>query len=142
MRALVTGAAGFIGSAYVRVVLAARPDDEVVVLDKLTYAGRRENLAEVEDRIEFVEGAIEDPAAVRAAMEGCELVVNFAAESHVDRSISGQDPFAVTHVIGTGVLLDAARELGVRRFLQVSTDEVYGSIDEATFTEASPLNPS
>ena len=112
MRTLVTGAAGFIGSAYVRVLLEARPDDEVVVLDKLTYAGRRENLADVEDRIEFIEGAIEDPAAVREAMDGCGLVVNFAAESHVDRSIAGQDPFAVTHVIGTGVLLEAARELG------------------------------
>ena len=135
MRTLVTGAAGFIGSAYVRVLLDARPDDDVVVLDKLTYAGRRENLAEVEDRIEFVEGAIEDPEAVREAMEGCDAVVNFAAESHVDRSIAGQDPFAVTHVIGTGVLLDAARELGVARYLQVSTDEVYGSIESGSFTE-------
>ena len=142
MRTLVTGAAGFIGSAYVRVALEERPDDEVVVLDKLTYAGRRENLAEVEDRIEFVEGAIEDPDTVRTAMAGCDLVVNFAAESHVDRSIAGQDPFAVTHVIGTGVLLDAARELGVGRYLQVSTDEVYGSIESGSFTEDSPLEPS
>jgi dTDP-glucose 4,6-dehydratase len=142
VRTLVTGAAGFIGSAYVRVVLEARPDDEVVVLDKLTYAGRRENLADVEDRIEFVEGPIEDPAAARGAMEGCDLVVNFAAESHVDRSIQGQDPFAVTHVIGTGVLLEAARELGVTRYLQVSTDEVYGSIESGSFTEESPLQPS
>jgi dTDP-glucose 4,6-dehydratase len=142
MRTLVTGAAGFIGSAYVRILLDARPDDQVVVLDKLTYAGRRENLADVEDRIEFIEGAIEDPATVRSAMQGCELVVNFAAESHVDRSIAGQDPFAVTHVIGTGVLLDAVRELGVARYVQVSTDEVYGSIDRGSFTEESPLRPS
>jgi dTDP-glucose 4,6-dehydratase len=142
VRTLVTGAAGFIGSAYVRTLLEARPDDEVVVLDKLTYAGRRENLADVEDRIEFIEGAIEDPAAVRGAMEGCERVVNFAAESHVDRSITGADPFAVTHVIGTGVLLDAVRELGVTRYLQVSTDEVYGSIERGSFTEESPLRPS
>jgi dTDP-glucose 4,6-dehydratase len=142
VRTLVTGAAGFIGSAYVHILLEARPDDEVVVLDKLTYAGRRENLADVEDRIEFIEGAIEDPAAVRDAMDGCDFVVNFAAESHVDRSIAGQDPFAVTHVIGTGVLLDAARELGVSRFLQVSTDEVYGSIERGSFTEDSPLRPS
>jgi dTDP-glucose 4,6-dehydratase len=142
MRTLVTGAAGFIGSAYVRMLFDARPDDEVVVLDKLTYAGRRENLAEVEDRIEFIEGAIEDPANVRGAMEGCERVVNFAAESHVDRSITGPDPFAVTHVLGTGVLLDAARELGVARYLQVSTDEVYGSIERGSFTEDSPLRPS
>jgi len=142
VRILVTGAAGFIGSTYVRVVLDARPGDEIVVLDKLTYAGRRENLADVEDRITFVEGAIEDPAAVREAMDGCDLVVNFAAESHVDRSIEGQDPFAVTHVIGTGVLLEAAREIGVLRYLQVSTDEVYGSIESGSFTEASPLQPS
>ena len=142
MRILVTGAAGFIGSAYVRLLLETQPDDEVVVLDKLTYAGRRENLAEVEDRIEFIEGAIEDPVVVPGAMAGCNLVVNFAAESHVDRSIAGQDPFAVTHVIGTGVLLDAAREVGVSRFLQVSTDEVYGSIASGSFTEESPLAPS
>jgi dTDP-glucose 4,6-dehydratase len=142
VKLLVTGAAGFIGSAYVRVVLDARPEDEVVVLDKLTYAGRRENLAEVEDRIAFVEGAIEDPVAVREAMQGADAVVNFAAESHVDRSIAEQHAFARTHVIGTSVLLDAARELGVERYLQVSTDEVYGSIEEGSFTETSPLNPS
>jgi dTDP-glucose 4,6-dehydratase len=142
VRTLVTGAAGFIGSAYVRILLESRPDDEVVVLDKLTYAGRRENLRDVEGRIEFIEGAIEDPAAVQRAMQGCELVVNFAAETHVDRSISGPDPFAVTHVLGTGVLLDATRELGVARYIQVSTDEVYGSIARGSFTEDSPLRPS
>jgi dTDP-glucose 4,6-dehydratase len=142
VKLLVTGAAGFIGSSFVRVVLDARPDDEVVVLDKLTYAGRRENLADVEDRIVFVEGAIEDPAAVREAMQGCDAVVNFAAESHVDRSIAEQHAFARTHVIGTSVLLDAARELGLERYVQVSTDEVYGSIEEGSFTEQSPLNPS
>ena len=142
MKLLVTGAAGFIGSTYVRTVLDARPDDEVVVLDKLTYAGRRENLQEVEDRIAFIEGGIEDPDIVREAMEGCDAVVNFAAESHVDRSIADQDVFARTHVIGTSVLLDAARELGVGRYVQVSTDEVYGSIEEGSFTEESPLNPS
>ena len=136
-----TGGAGFIGCAYVRLALEER-GDEVVVLDKLTYAGRRENLAEVEQRIEFVEGAIEDREVVAAAMLGCEAVVNFAAESHVDRSISDQEAFARTHVIGTGVLLDAARELGVPRFVQVSTDEVYGSIADGSFTEESPLNPS
>jgi dTDP-glucose 4,6-dehydratase len=142
MKLLVTGAAGFIGSTYVRVVLEQRPADEIVVLDKLTYAGRRENLADVADRIEFVEGGIEDRDTVRQAMAGCDAVVNFAAESHVDRSIADQDVFAETHVIGTSVLLDVARELGVSRYLQVSTDEVYGSIDEGSFTEESPLNPS
>jgi dTDP-glucose 4,6-dehydratase len=137
MRLLVTGAAGFIGSTYVRLVA---PDHEVVVLDKLTYAGRPENLEGVEHV--FLHGAIEDPVAVRGAMEGCDAVVNFAAESHVDRSITGQDPFSLTHVIGTGVLLEAARELGVARYLQVSTDEVYGSIESGSFSEESPLNPS
>src|SRR3954462_14741224 len=141
-RILVTGGAGFIGSTYVRTGLAERPDDKVVVFDKLTYAGRKENLEEVWDSIEFVEGAIEDAGPVREAMRGSELVVNFAAESHVDRSIAEQDVFAVTQVIGTGVLLDAVRDLGVSRFLQVSTDEVYGSIAEGTFTEESPLAPS
>jgi dTDP-glucose 4,6-dehydratase len=141
MKVLVTGAAGFIGSNYVRVVLE-RGEDEVVVLDKLTYAGRRENLEDVADRIEFVEGAIEDRPLVRQVVEGCDAVVNFAAESHVDRSIADQDVFARTHVIGTSVLLDAAREHGVGRYLQVSTDEVYGSIERGSFTETSPLNPS
>ncbi len=136
MRLLVTGGAGFIGSTYVRL---AGAEHEVRVLDKLTYAGRRENLPE---GAELVVGAIEDPQAVREAMEGCDAVVNFAAESHVDRSIDDQDAFARTHVIGTGVLLDAARELGIGRYLQVSTDEVYGSIESGSFTETSPLDPS
>jgi dTDP-glucose 4,6-dehydratase len=141
VKVLVTGAAGFIGSTYVRVLLSGG-DDEVVVLDKLTYAGRKENLEDVADRIEFVEGAIEDRSLVREVMQGCDAVVNFAAESHVDRSIADQDAFARAHVIGTSVLLDAARERGVRRYLQVSTDEVYGSIERGSFTETSPLNPS
>lgn len=136
MKLLVTGAAGFIGSTYVRLLGA---EHEVTVLDKLTYAGRRENLPE---SVELIVGAIEDPALVREAMQGAEAVVNFAAESHVDRSIDDQAAFARTHVIGTGVLLDAARELGVERYLQVSTDEVYGSIESGSFTESSPLDPS
>ncbi len=142
MRLLVCGAAGFIGSAYVRAVLATRPDDRLVVLDKLTYAGRLENLADVRDRLDFVEGGIEDRAVVSEVMEGCDGVVNFAAETHVDRSIADQEDFVRTHVMGTAVLLDAARELGVDRFLQVSTDEVYGSIAVGSFTEESALEPS
>jgi dTDP-glucose 4,6-dehydratase len=136
MKLLVTGAAGFIGSSYVRLVGA---EHEVVVLDKLTYAGRRENLPK---GIELIVGGIEDPALVREAMTGVDAVVNFAAETHVDRSIADQDVFAHTHLIGTGTLLDAARELGVERFVQVSTDEVYGSIESGSFTETSPLEPS
>ncbi|MCA1682632.1 MAG: dTDP-glucose 4,6-dehydratase [Actinobacteria bacterium] len=137
MKLLVTGAAGFIGSTYARLVAG---EHEVTVLDKLTYAGRRENLEGVDHA--FVHGSIADPVLVREAMEGCDAVVNFAAESHVDRSIAGQDPFVQTHMIGTSVLLEAVRELGVSRYLQVSTDEVYGSIDSGSFTEASPLEPS
>jgi dTDP-glucose 4,6-dehydratase len=136
VKLLVTGAAGFIGSTYLRLV---QDEHEVVVLDKLTYAGRRENLP---DGIELVVGAVEDRGLVMELAEGMDAIVNFAAESHVDRSIADQDAFARTHVIGTGALLDAARERGVGRFLQVSTDEVYGSIPEGSFTERSPLDPS
>jgi dTDP-glucose 4,6-dehydratase len=136
MRLLVTGAAGFIGSTYVRLV---GDEHDVVVLDKLTYAGRRENLPE---GTKLIEGAIEDPHVVREAMQGVDAVVNFAAESHVDRSIDDQEAFARTHVVGTGTLLDAVRELGIERYVQVSTDEVYGSIDSGSFTETSPLDPS
>jgi dTDP-glucose 4,6-dehydratase len=141
MRILVTGGAGFIGSTFVRLLLE-EPDMEVVVLDKLTYAGRRENLDGLDGQHHFVEGAIEDADAARAAVAGCDAVVNFAAETHVDRSIADQDAFGITHVIGTSKLLAAAREMGVGRYLQVSTDEVYGSIEEGSFTELSPLDPS
>src|SRR5437763_12019145 len=116
-------------------------DDEVTVLDKLTYAGRRENLHDVIDDIRFVHGAIEDPVAVADAVAGCDAVINFAAETHVDRSISGPEAFIVTNMQGTHVLLEAARERGLR-FIQVSTDEVYGSIEDGSFTEDSPLRPS
>ncbi len=136
MKLLVTGAAGFIGSTYVRI---AQGGHDVTVLDKLTYAGRRENLP---DGVELVVGGIEDRDLVMEVAEGADAIVNFAAESHVDRSIADQDAFARTHVIGTSVLLDAARERGVSRYLQVSTDEVYGSIPEGSFTEVSPLDPS
>jgi dTDP-glucose 4,6-dehydratase len=114
-------------------------EHDIVVLDKLTYAGRREN---VPDGVELVVGGIEDRGLVMQVADGADAVVNFAAESHVDRSIADQDVFARTHVMGTGVLLDAVRELGVPRYLQVSTDEVYGSIQEGSFTETSPLDPS
>jgi dTDP-glucose 4,6-dehydratase len=138
MRLLVCGAAGFIGSNFVRIRVRDHGDD-VVVLDKLTYAGRRENLEDVEH--EFVHGAIEDPRAVTEAMHGADAVVNFAAETHVDRSIAEPDAFVRTHALGTYVLLESARAARVR-LLQVSTDEVYGSIEAGSFTEASPLRPS
>ena len=140
MRLLVCGGAGFIGSTFVRLRVEEH-GDEVTVLDKLTYAGRRENLREVIDEVRFVHGAIEDPAAVAGAVESCEAIVNFAAETHVDRSISGPEAFIVTNMQGTHVLLEAARAGGLR-YVQVSTDEVYGSIEEGSFTEASPLQPS
>ena len=136
MRLLVTGAAGFIGSTYVHLL---REEHDVTVLDKLTYAGRRENLP---GDVELVVGSIEDRDLVLELTDGVDAVVNFAAETHVDRSITDQEAFARTHVIGTGVLLDAVRERAIPRFLQVSTDEVYGSIAEGSFTELSPLDPS
>ena len=137
MKLLVTGAAGFIGSTYVRLV---KDDHDIVVLDKLTYAGRRENLPE---DVELVVGSIEDRALVSELAEGVDAIVNFAAESHVDRSIADQDAFARTHVIGTSVLLECARRHGVQRFIQISTDEVYGSLGATgRFTEQSPLDPS
>jgi dTDP-glucose 4,6-dehydratase len=138
VKLLVCGGAGFIGSNFVR-IRARDHGDEVVVLDKLTYAGRRENLADVEHA--FVHGAIEDPEKAAEAMDGVDAVVNFAAETHVDRSITEPDAFVRTHSTGTWVLLEQARKQGVR-YLQVSTDEVYGSIEEGSFTESSPLAPS
>jgi dTDP-glucose 4,6-dehydratase len=142
VRLLVCGGAGFIGSAFVRGRLRDE-GDEVVVLDKLTYAGREENLAEVRDHPEltFLQGGIEDAASVSEAVQGCDAVVNFAAETHVDRSIADPDAFMVTNLQGTHVLLEVARERDLR-YVQVSTDEVYGSIEEGTFTESSPLAPS
>ncbi len=147
-RLLVTGGAGFIGSTFVRRVLRHEEptlaDVEVVVLDKLTYAGNEANLASVstDPRYRFVKGDITDGELVRDAMAGVDAVVHFAAESHVDRSILGADPFVVTNVVGTQVLLQAALEVGVDRFVHVSTDEVYGSIDAGSWAETHPLAPS
>src|SRR5271165_5899951 len=142
MKLLVCGGAGFIGSTFARQRLREH-DDEVTVLDKLTYAGREENLADLGDAagFRFLRGAIEDPQAVAEAIEAAEAIVNFAAETHVDRSIAEPDAFVRTHAMGTYVLLEAAQERGLR-FVQISTDEVYGSIDEGTFTESSRLEPS
>jgi dTDP-glucose 4,6-dehydratase len=140
MRLLVCGGAGFIGSAFVRARVSEH-GDHVTVLDKLTYAGRRENLQEVDSEIHFVQGPIEDPVVVADAVGDVEAIVNFAAETHVDRSIAGPEEFIVTNMQGTHVLLEAARERRLR-YLQVSTDEVYGSIERGSFTEESPLQPS
>jgi dTDP-glucose 4,6-dehydratase len=141
---LVCGGAGFIGSTFVRLRLQEQ-GDEVAVLDKLTYAGREENFHDFAEHpgFRFMHGAIEDPAAVAAAIaeHAPEAIVNFAAETHVDRSIAEPDAFVKTHALGTYVLLEAARGHGLR-YVQVSTDEVYGSIEQGSFTEESPLRPS
>jgi len=144
MRLLVTGGAGFIGSNFVRYFLAEHPGDSIVVLDKLTYAGRLESLQDLMtyERMEFLQGDVCDQVAVRGALEGCDAIMNFAAESHVDRSIDEPGHFIQTDVYGTYVLLEEARSAGIERYLQVSTDEVYGSIQDGSFTERSPLDPS
>jgi dTDP-glucose 4,6-dehydratase len=146
VRVLVTGGAGFIGSNFVRRAVQGRYPQlagaEVVVFDALTYAGTVTNLAGVLDEVEFVEGDVRDPAAVAAALRGCDAVVHFAAESHVDRSIAGAADFVSTNVVGTQVLLQGALEAGVGRFVHVSTDEVYGSIERGSWPESHPLEPN
>ena len=142
MRLLITGGAGFIGCNFVRHILKEHPDYEITVLDKLTYAGRLENLRDVMDDIRFVRGDICDLEDVDAAMEGCSAVVNFAAETHVDRSIADAGSFVKTDVLGTYTLLEAARKHGVDRFVQIGTDEVYGSLESGSFSEDDYLRPS
>ena len=143
MRILVTGGAGFIGSNFVHYVLEEHEDDEVITLDALTYAGSKDNLDGVRDnpRHDFVEGDIRDRDLVTELVSDVDAIVNFAAESHVDRSIEGAKPFVTTNVQGTQILLDAANEGDIDRFLQISTDEVYGQILDGKFSEDDPLNP-
>src|SRR4051794_3137830 len=142
MKLFVTGAAGFIGSNYVRHVLSTT-DDTVTVFDKLTYAGNLENIRDVLDdrRCSFVHADICDQDAVLEHMQGHDAVVHFAAESHVDRSIIDPYAFVSTNCFGTNVLCDVARRVGVERFLHISTDEVYGSIEVGSFAELDPLGP-
>ncbi|MBU0662019.1 MAG: dTDP-glucose 4,6-dehydratase [Candidatus Diapherotrites archaeon] len=142
-KVLVTGGAGFIGSNFVHYFLREHPQSELVNLDKLTYAGNKANLAGLEGNknYSFVQADICDAAAVGKAMEGCDAIVNFAAESHVDRSIKDASTFLRTNVEGVRVLLEAAGSAGVKRFMQISTDEVYGSIAEGSFKETDALSP-
>jgi dTDP-glucose 4,6-dehydratase len=142
---LVTGGCGFIGSNFIHHLLAAEPEVSIVNFDCLTYAGNLANLAEVENhsRYRLVHADITEREAVRQAVQGVSSIINFAAESHVDRSIQDSGPFVRTNILGTQVLLDVARELGVKRYVQVSTDEVYGSLGSTgAFTEETPLAPN
>src|SRR5436190_7415483 len=146
-RPFITGAAGFIGSAFIRIVLSELTGCEVINFDALTYAGNLDNLAGIDDgNYRFIHGDIADqPAVITALSEETDAIINFAAESHVDRSIASADEFIRTNVLGTQVLLDCARARGVRRFVQVSTDEVMGSLkedDAEFFTEESPFQPN
>ncbi|MFJ2201670.1 dTDP-glucose 4,6-dehydratase [Streptomyces violaceusniger] len=148
MRIVVTGGAGFIGSHFVRQTLTGAyadwADAQVVVVDKLTYAGNEANLAEVADspRLRFVRGDICDGELIGELLRGTDLVVHFAAESHVDRSISGAEEFVRTNVLGTHTLLNAAANAAVGKFVHVSTDEVYGSIESGSWSEEEPLEPN
>lgn len=145
MKLLITGGAGFIGSNFIHYVLQEHPDWELYNLDKITYAGNLRNLEDVaaNPQYRFVRGDIADrELVIKLFSQGFDIVVNFAAESHVDRSISDASPFIETNIKGTQVLLEGARQYGVGRFIQISTDEVYGSIEKGRFTEESPLLPN
>jgi len=143
-KCLVTGGAGFIGSNFIHYMLEKRDDVSIINLDKLTYAGNLDNLRNVEkdSRYRFVHGDICDESMVNEIMTDVDVVINFAAESHVDRSIGKPEDFIKTDIFGTFVLLEASRKHGVQRFVQISTDEVYGSIEDGLFKETDPLMPS
>ncbi len=146
MNIMITGGAGFIGSNYVHYVLKNYDDVNVINYDKLTYAGNLDNLKDIENevRYNFVKGDICDSKLVDETIKNYDIdqIVNFAAESHVDRSITGPDVFIKTDVLGSFTLLEACRKYDIERFIQISTDEVYGSIEKGSFKESDPLNPS
>ncbi|MGQ9708732.1 MAG: dTDP-glucose 4,6-dehydratase, partial [bacterium] len=144
MKLLITGGYGFIGSNFIRFILRRHPDWQIVNIDALTYAGNLTNLADISDNpnYRFIHGRIEVPGTALEAMAGCDAVINFAAETHVDRSIVAPAPFVRTNVFGTQVLLDAAQRLKINRFIHISTDEVYGTLGmTGLFSEDMPLAP-
>jgi dTDP-glucose 4,6-dehydratase len=141
MSILVTGGAGFIGSNFVHYVVKKHKDSRVVVLDKLTYAGREENLQDIREKIAFIRGDITKKEDVEKSVKGCDMIANFAAETHVDRSIVEAGTFVLTDVHGVYNLLEAARKHGISRFEQISTDEVYGHIETGSFREEDKLKP-
>lgn len=141
MRILVTGGAGFIGSNFVHYTLKKHPDYEIVVLDKLTYAGRKENLQDTMDKVTFIQGDITKKEDVEKTAKDCDWIVNFAAETHVDRSIIEAGTFVLTDIYGVHNLLEAARKYDTSRFEQISSDEVYGQISEGSFKENEKLTP-
>ena len=143
MKVLVTGGAGFIGSNFVRYLLA-NSDDEITIVDSLTYAGSKDTLTDFakNPRVQFIKGDICDRELVASAMDDHEAVVHFAAESHVDRSIDGSDRFVITNCLGTNVMCDVANQVGIDRFIHISTDETYGSRTQGSFSENDRLEPS
>ena len=142
MKMVITGAAGFIGSEFLRQAIEKYPDDEIVVLDALTYAGNMNNFKGIEDKFTFIKGDIRNKEDVEKALVDSDLVVNFAAETHVDRSIQDAFPFMTTDIIGTATLLEAVRKFDVSKFVQISTDEVYGDIKEGSSVETDAFKPN
>lgn len=138
---LVTGGCGFIGSNFIHHMVQKYPNYKIRVLDKLTYAGNKENLKGVLDRIEFLQGDICNLNDVEKSVKDCDAIINFAAETHVDRSLVNSEQFVLTEILGVSRLLDAAKKFGIERFVQISTDEVYGSIETGSFKETDPLSP-
>ncbi|MBI2547504.1 MAG: dTDP-glucose 4,6-dehydratase [Candidatus Aenigmarchaeota archaeon] len=138
---LITGGCGFIGTNFTHHIVEKYPDYEVIVLDKLTYAGKKENLDDIINKITFIHGDICNKSDVEKATKDVDMIVNFAAESHVDKSIVDSEPFILTEVLGVNRLLEAVKKFNVEKFVQISTDEVYGTIESGSFKETDPLDP-